>query len=180
MKDTLSIIFPVRNAERTLAGQVQELLDILPDLTSRFEVLIVDDGSSDHTPDIAAELGRLYPQLRFLRNQDQPGLEAAVKLGVSRAVGQTLIVHEGNGSLSPTDLRRLWSLRHDRGLIMAHAQQPGLLSPELVDRLCTWGQSLRNLARHQPKSGIQMIRRDAAESYLRELPGSSARAANRR
>ena len=180
VNDSLSIIFPVRNVESSLAGQIQELLDLLPDLTSRFEILLIDDGSSDHTADIAAELARQYPQLRVVRSAEPEGHEAAIKLGVARALGQTLLIHEGNGRLSPTDLRRLWSLRHDRGLVMAHAQRPGLLSPDLVERLCTWGQTLRNLARHQPKAGIQMIRRDAAESMLRELPAAASRSAVRR
>jgi glycosyltransferase involved in cell wall biosynthesis len=179
VKDSLSIIFPVRNAEATLAGQVHELLDILPDLTSRFEILVIDDGSRDHTPDVAADLGRQYPQLRFLRLCEEQGHEAAIKLGVSRAIGQTLLIHEGNGRLSPTDLRRLWSLRHDRGLVMAHAQQPGVLSPDLVERLCTWGQTLRNLARHKQKAGMQMIRRDAAESLMRESAGGAMRSSVR-
>jgi glycosyltransferase involved in cell wall biosynthesis len=177
VKDSLSIIFPVRNAESSLAGQVHELLEILPDLTSRFEILVIDDGSSDHTADVAAELSRQYPQLRCLRLQEPQGHEAAIKLGVSRSLGQTLLIHEGNGRLSPTDLRRLWSLRHDRGLVMAHAQQPGLLSPDLVERLCTWGQTLRNLARHKQKAGIQMIRRDAAESLLWSARSASGKTA---
>jgi glycosyltransferase involved in cell wall biosynthesis len=180
VNDSLSIIFPVRNAESSLASQVHELLEVLPDLTGRFEILVIDDGSSDHTSDVAAELARQYPQLRLIRSIAPQGHEAAVKLGVARALGQTLLIHEGNGRLSPTDLRRLWSLRHDRGLVMAHAQQPGLLSPDLVERLCTWGQTLRNLARYKQKAGIQMIRRDAAESLLRELPTATSRSAVRR
>jgi dolichol-phosphate mannosyltransferase len=170
VNDSLSIIFPVRNAESSLSGQVHELLELLPDLTGRFEILLIDDASSDHTADIAEELVRQYPQLRYIRSAEPQGREEAIKLGMARALGQTLLIHEGNGRLSPNDLRRLWSLRHDRGLVMAHAQQPGLLSSELIDRLTTWGQTLRNLARYKQSSGIQMIRRDAAESLLRDIP----------
>ena len=164
VNDSLSIIVPVRNAETTLAGQVHDLLDMLPDLTSRFEILVVDDGSTDHTAEMTQELARQYPQLRLIRHGEPLGREAAIKTGVSRALGQTLLIHENSGPLSPTDLRRLWSLRHDRDVVMAHAQPPGVLDPALVERLCTWGQTLRNLARRQKRGGIQMIRRDGAQS----------------
>ena len=167
MNDTLSIIVPVRNAEGTLPSQVQDLLELLPDLTSRFEILVVDDASTDQTAEVGRELARQFPQLRVLRHGEPLGREAAIKTGVARALGQTLLVQESSSALSPTDLRRLWSLRHDRNVMMAHAQPPGVLDPALVERLCTWGQTLRNLARRQKQGGIQMIRRDAAQSLTR-------------
>jgi polyisoprenyl-phosphate glycosyltransferase len=163
--DTLSIIVPVRNAEATLAERVQHLLDVLPDLTNRFEVVIVDDGSSDHTLEIARDLARQYPQLRLCGHAQSRGHAAAVKAGLAQVQGQTIFVQEDGASLSPTDLRWLWSLRSDRNCAIARTQrQRGVLDPELLERLSTWGQSLRNLARRTSPGGIQMIRRDAAQS----------------
>jgi hypothetical protein len=43
-------------------------------------------------------------------------------------------------------------------------RKPGIFDPELLDRLMTWGQALRNLARRSSPGGIQMIRRDEAQS----------------
>jgi glycosyltransferase involved in cell wall biosynthesis len=163
VNDSLSIIVPVRNAEATLGGQVHDLLEMLPDLTSRFEIVVVDDASTDQTSELTHELARQYPQLRVIRHGEPQGREAAIKTGVSRALGQTLLIHENSGALSPTDLRRLWSLRHDRDVVLAHVQPPGVLDPALVERLCTWGQTLRNLAKRQKSGGIQMIRRDGAQ-----------------
>jgi glycosyltransferase involved in cell wall biosynthesis len=164
VNDSLSIILPVRDAETVLAEQVADLLEVLPDLTSRFEILLVDDASRDHTADVAAELSRRYPQVRLIRHHEPLGQDAAIRTGVSRALGQTLLVHDTSGRLSPTDLRRLWSLRHDRQLVMARSQQPGVLDPALVERLCTWGQTLRNLQRQKLAGGLAMIRRDGAQA----------------
>lgn len=168
MNDSLSIIVPVRNVEIGLAEQVHELLDTVPDLTSRFEILLVDDASADHTPEVAAELARQYPQVRHLRHQEPLGRDAAIRTGVSRALGQTLLVQDASGRISPTDLRRLWSLRHDRQVVMARAQQPGTLDPALVERLCNWGQTLRSLARGKLTGGLQMIRRDAGQAVVNQ------------
>lgn len=78
---SLSVIVPVRNAEETLAAAVQSLLETLPDLTQRFEILIVDDASTDHTADVADELRRTYPQVRVVRHGWQWGMPAAVLTG---------------------------------------------------------------------------------------------------
>ncbi len=56
VKRTLSLIIPVRNAEQSLAQDVARILDVLPELTKNFEVLIVDQDSTDHTREIAEDL----------------------------------------------------------------------------------------------------------------------------
>jgi len=162
LNDSLSIIVPVRNAEATLAAHIDRLLDLLPDLTHRFEIVVVDDASTDHTIEVVRELAREFPQVRLICHNEMQGHQAAVKTGLQWAQGKTLFVQEAAIAPSHTDLRRLWSLRHDADVVMARAaRQPGVFQPELLDRLSTWGESLRKLAGGAAASSIQMIRRDA-------------------
>jgi cellulose synthase/poly-beta-1,6-N-acetylglucosamine synthase-like glycosyltransferase len=175
--DSLSIIVPVRDAQATIWDQVHYLLDLLPDLTSRFEIVVVDDASRDHTAEIASHLTRQYPQVKLLVHSDQRGLAHAAKTGLAAANGQIILVQEDMATVSANDLRRLWSLRHDRSVVMARTQQkPSSLNPELVDRLSTWGQTLRNLRHRISAGGMQMIRRDGAQSFtLRNAAVSEAK-----
>lgn len=166
MDDSLSVIVPVRDAQASIWEQVHYLLDLLPDLTSRFEIIVVDDSSRDHTAEIAGDLAREYPQVKLLVHSDQRGLAHAAKTGLAAANGQIILVQEDMATVSANDLRRLWSLRHDRDVVMARSQRkPGALNPEVIDRLSTWGQSLRNLHKRTSSGGIQMIRRDGAQSF---------------
>jgi len=162
---SLSLILPVHNAELTLAPLVALLLDVLPDLTQRFEIFVVDDGSSDQTTEVALELARQYPQLRLLRHPSPRGIEASVKNGMGRATGEIVIVQEDQANVSAADLRRLWQLRLDEQLVVAriHAQ-PKPIDAGLLDRLSAWGLALKEMAheRHET-SGMHMIRRNAAE-----------------
>lgn len=113
MNDSLSLVVPVRDAEGTLVDQIHHLLDLLPDLTSRFEILVVDDGSSDHTVDLARDLARQYPQVKLLRHAVPLGTPAAIRTALKAAGGQTILVVEEAGPVRAADLRQLWSLRID-------------------------------------------------------------------
>jgi hypothetical protein len=165
LNDSLSIIVPVRNAEATLAGHISRLLDLLPDLTHRFEIVVVDDASVDHTVELVRDVAREYPQVRLICHGEMKGKAAAIKTGLQWAQGQTVFVQEDPLAPSHTDLRRLWSLRNDRELVMARAARPpGVIQPELLDRLTAWGQTLSKLSGGAAASSIQMIRRDALEN----------------
>lgn len=171
LNDSLSIIVPVRNAEATLASHISRLLDLLPDLTPQFEIVVVDDASTDHTVEQARDLAREFPQVRLICHNEMKGPEAAVKTGLQWAQGKTLFVQEAATPPSHTDLRRLWSLRRDQDIVMARAaRQPGVFQPDLLDKLTTWGESLRKLAGGAAASSIQMIRRDAANEVATSLP----------
>ncbi len=164
MNDSLSIILPVRDCQATLSKQVHHLLEVVPDLTSRFEIILVDDASTDHTTEIARELERQYPQLRLICHPQHRGREAAVNTGLASAGNETVFVPEAHSAMSAMDMRRAWSLRHERGALPSRLRQrPAILDPELIDRLTTWGQALRNLARRSSCGKIQIIRRDEAQ-----------------
>ena len=114
MNDSLSIVVPVRNAERTLPKQVAALLDVLPDLTSRFELILIDDGSTDQTVDLARELARRFPQVRLVRHSKPLGAAAAVRTGMARAAGKRVYVQEAHAWPTPGEVRRFWANRHER------------------------------------------------------------------
>ena len=169
LNDSLSIIVPVRNAEASLAVHLERLLELLPDLTARFEIVVVDDASTDHTVELVRDLAREYPQVRLIRHNQFKGKESAAKTGLQWAQGETVFVQEDPSAASPADLRRLWSLRHDAGVVMARAaRHPGVFEPALLERLSTWGQALQKLAGSASASSIQMIRREALEDLAAE------------
>jgi glycosyltransferase involved in cell wall biosynthesis len=165
VEDSLSIVVPVRDAQAVIWNRLHYLLDLAPDLTCRFEIIVVDDASSDHTAEIVSDLARRYPQVKLITSKTQQGLIVATKAGLAAATGSTVFVQEDMAAVSAAHLRRLWSLRNDTNIIIARADgNPSGLSPELIERLSTWGQSLRRQRKRILPGGIQMIRRDGAQS----------------
>ena len=162
MEPSLSVILPVHNAQSTLISQVDELLDVLPDLSVNFEIVVVDDGSTDLTEEVATELARAYPQLKFIRRALPGGVDATVGDGLKLCAGDIVFVHELGGAVNVASLIRLWQLRKEDGLVTARADTPKRsLDFSVVRRLNT---GLRKSSAPISHGGFQMIRRDTVEA----------------
>ncbi len=95
---SLSILLPVRNAQSTLKAMVDDLLDVVSDTVDRFELLIIDDGSTDATSEVAYELTRSYPQIRVFFHGVSLGREAAVETGLRRSRGDVVVLRDDDRS----------------------------------------------------------------------------------
>jgi dolichol-phosphate mannosyltransferase len=102
-------LLPVKDAQATLSSSVHAILDLATDTVDRFEVLIIDDGSSDATSEIAHELTRHYPQVRLLRHGSALGMEAAIRTGLNRSQGEVVVMEDGRGGFRVLDRRPLRS-----------------------------------------------------------------------
>ena len=96
----VAVVVPVRNEAGNIAALVAEIAKAL-DGQWRFEVIYVNDGSSD---DSEAELKRLmaqYPWLRRVRHKRSCGQSAAVRSGVSAARAPLIVTLDGDGQNNP-------------------------------------------------------------------------------
>ena len=94
MQRSLSVLLPVKDAQATLTASVHDILDVVADSIDRFELLIIDDGSTDATSEIAHELTRHYPQVRVVRHGRSLGREAALRTGLKRSQGEVVVMRE--------------------------------------------------------------------------------------
>ena len=108
MDRSLTVLLPVRNAQATLAANVQEILEVVSELTRRFELVIIDDGSTDATIEVADELIRCYPQVRTLRHGTAKGREAAIGTGLRHSTGEVIVLRDEQGELGAAEIRRAW------------------------------------------------------------------------
>lgn len=110
MTPSLSLVLPVRDVERTLASNLADVLDVLSELTERFEVLVVDEGSTDHTTELAYDLAVQYPQLRVARRRlDDPSV-SALQAGLSQTNGDVVLVQNRHARFSPSYVREMWEM----------------------------------------------------------------------
>jgi glycosyltransferase involved in cell wall biosynthesis len=96
----LSVVVPVYNEESTLADIVGRLLD-LPQL---LEIIIVDDCSTDKTPEVARELSEDNPQVRVSRHSKNSGKTAALRTGFALTTGSVVIVQDADLEYDPAEI----------------------------------------------------------------------------
>jgi hypothetical protein len=120
---------------------MQHLLEVLPELTGHFEVLVVDDGSTDATAELAQELARDYPQIKVARQTTNQGWAATVAKHANQATGDFLMIHCG-GPIAADEIVSLWRLRHNIKGANSRDVPPNLANKSLrIDGQSTAGQT---------------------------------------
>lgn len=110
MKQGISVFFPAYNDEASIAGLVGDALAVLPSLTEDFEVIIVDDGSTDGTASVLDELARADARVRVVRHESNRGYGAALRTGFTSATKDLVFYTDGDGQYDVRELARLWPL----------------------------------------------------------------------
>lgn len=160
MNASLTLLLPVYNAQDHLVDQVERLLDLLPDMTGRFEVVIIDDGSTDDTADIAEELSRFFPQVSVARHSMRLGLNEAIQTGLNASTGEVVIVGDERHGIQSDDLQMLWDMHGREGETSRRRTDPGASGVAWLSRVLARSQR-RDSAPERPL--VQMVRRRADE-----------------
>jgi glycosyltransferase involved in cell wall biosynthesis len=130
LERSLSALLPAHNAQSTLAASVHELLEVLPDLTGKLEVVIADDGSTDATIEVADELTTRYPQVIVLRHARPLGRIAAIRTALERSTGEILLIQDEDCGFSVDEIHRLWRAMDEHEIVL------GRVAPTAEARSC--------------------------------------------
>ena len=167
LDQSLSIIVHAYNAQHTIVEHVTELLEIATDLTPEFEILVVDDGSVDQTEEVTYELTLQYPQVQLIRHETHLGMSAAIRTGMRFTSGDVVLVQDEPVRVRASEVQRLWSLGAEEDVLLARPDplttSPKPLDAGLLQRLMAWGAKVSQTVEERNRSGLQMIRRKAAE-----------------
>ncbi|NUQ66626.1 MAG: glycosyltransferase [Pirellulales bacterium] len=158
MERSLSALLPVRDAQCMLSGTVLELLDVLPDLTSRFEIVIIDDASSDATIEVADELAAYYPQVEAIRHAAEKGRLAAISTGVVHSSGEVLFLADADCTVPGDEIRRLWQVIGDHEIVLGRCAQAA-----------PWRWNGRWQSKSEDRGGFCMFHRRAFESIRNHM-----------
>lgn len=140
MERSLSLLLPVRDAQATLSETVHRILEVASDLTDRFELIIIDDGSTDATSEVAEDLKRNYPQIRAVRHGQPRGEQESVRTGLRLSSGRVVLCGDAAASAAVDELPRVW-----RSASVGTIPPPPKGSFRLVDRRA--GQQLHSPSR---------------------------------
>lgn len=116
----LSLFMPAYNEELNVSASIEECLQALPAFAERFEIIVVDDGSTDRTPEITREWTQRDERIRLVQHDHNRGFGAACKSGIVASRYQYIFYTDIDGQFRIRDLGRLIPLITNADIVSAY------------------------------------------------------------
>lgn len=173
LKSGVTIIIPCFNEERSIAQTVRRVVEAMQNDERAFEVLVVDDGSTDDsTHSLQTAIGT--PGLRLLRNGENRGYGYSLKRAVSEARHELIAITDADGTYPIERLPGLIASMKDVDMVVGARIGQSVHIP-LLRRPAKW--ALRKLAEYLAgrtipdlNSGMRVMKRCLVRQFLRMLP----------
>ncbi len=107
----LSVVIPVHNEAQNIAALCREICAAL-EKRHVYEIIVVDDGSSDQTPAVLGRLEREFGVMRTLRHRKRYGQSSALCSGIRHASYGVVVTLDGDGQNDPRDIEHLLEVFH--------------------------------------------------------------------
>jgi glycosyltransferase involved in cell wall biosynthesis len=100
----LSVVVPLFNEQESLAPLIERILSHVRPLGLSFELVLVDDGSRDRTPELLGQLAATVPELVAVRLRRNYGQTAAMAAGFDASCGEVIVTLDGDLQNDPADI----------------------------------------------------------------------------
>jgi glycosyltransferase involved in cell wall biosynthesis len=120
MTDDITVIISAYNEEKNLKEAVADVTSALKKVTRDFKIIIVDDGSTDHTFKVASEIAKKNKSISIIRNKKNIGLGRSFKKAILSVKTAYLTVFPGDNDMSASSLIPLLRKRGKADLITAY------------------------------------------------------------
>jgi dolichyl-phosphate beta-glucosyltransferase len=165
----LTVILPCFNEAERLPATLQSLLAHLPRDPGQVEVLVVDDGSTDATVQVAKAAAAIDARVRVLSHHPNHGKGFAIRAGMLAANGKLIVFTDADGSYGPEELDRI--VRALDEAPVAIGARASALSGPMMRRLASQVfnvtiRAMLGLPFGDTQSGLKGFRRAAAEAIF--------------
>lgn len=166
----LSVIIPAYNEEKGISKVIEQLKTVLERTKQPYEIVVIDDGSTDNTAKIVDKIGNI----KVVRHAQNKGYGAALKTGIKSATGDLILITDADGSYPSKDVPRL--LEHVGQYDMVVGARTGKdVKIQLYRRPAKW--FLSRLANYLSgtkipdlNSGMRLFRKETAVKFFNILP----------
>lgn len=139
MTPKFSVVIPLKNEEGNVADLVNELEPVMAGLKAPWELLCIDDGSTDNTLKILNEIARQKPFMRVIVFDRNYGQSCAFDAGFKKARGEWVITLDGDRQNDPADIPKMISLAASNDLVCGHRiNRRDPWHKKLTSRLANW------------------------------------------
>ncbi|MCM8774754.1 MAG: glycosyltransferase family 2 protein [Candidatus Omnitrophica bacterium] len=119
----ISAFFPAYNEERNLSRMVTALRQVLSEVSRRYEIIIVDDGSADGTKALAEKLALQYPEVRVVHHPKNLGYGAAIRSGIRASRYSVIFFTDGDCQFDVREICQLLPHIHSYDIVTGYRQK---------------------------------------------------------
>ena len=117
---SISIFFPCHNEQENVGRTVEKALEVMEKLNADFEIIIVDDGSSDRTGQIADEIAERDDRIKVVHHKHNLGYGAALQSGFKTATKELVFYTDGDGQFDMNEMPPLLSLMEQYDIVSCY------------------------------------------------------------
>lgn len=119
----ISVVIPVYNEEENLPTLISQLTEVLEGLAKSYEMVFVDDGSTDGSRKVLREMAHQDPQIRMIGFKRNCGETAAGAAGLKEAKGKVIITMDADLQNDPKDIPRMLGCLRDYDMVTGWRQK---------------------------------------------------------
>ena len=172
---SISVVMPAFNEAENLPDAIQKCVEALSTLTNQYEVIVIDDYSTDKTPEVLVNLKKIYPYLKTIRNKKNLGCHPSTLVGFKAATGKVLVFLPADQQIPPSNILQFLSKIDNYDLVCSYRRHrvdtlPRHLASRLYNtilRLC-FGVSL-----HDTHSAIA-VKKEVIQAIVNDVQSPSA------
>lgn len=120
---SLSIFFPCHNEQDNIERVTRQALEVVRGITPDFEILIINDGSTDDTARVADALAAEHPEVRAIHHPVNRGYGAALQTGFTEAAKDWVFYTDGDGQFDISEITKLLPLKSTSTIVSAYRAQ---------------------------------------------------------
>lgn len=164
----LSIFFPFWNEQENIKSVVKKAIPVAQKIAENWEIIMVDDGSSDKTLEIARELAKQDPRLVVASNETNRGYGAALKTGFSTAKYKLIVFNDGDGQFDLAETTKLLEKIDNADMVIGYRKKR-LDNPFrhiLMNMLKIWDLVLFGFKFKDIDCGFKLFKKEALDKIL--------------
>ncbi len=164
----LSVFFPFWNEERNIKKVVEDAIPVVREIADKWEILMIDDGSSDNTYEEAKKLTRKYRNVRLISHTPNRGYGAAIRSGLTNSQYKYIVFTDGDRQFDFSQVVKFVEEIKSSDLVIGYRKQrqDNFVRHALMNLLKVWDYIFFRFYFRDIDCGFKMFRKSAVDQIM--------------